>query len=174
MARRFRYPQTGALMRHFQEGDFLDSQIAPVADGSLQAADIAIITFFTMPKWVLALLWMRNALVRPFGINTGEAHGYAPPTREDLVSGRYEGVFAIDFVSEEEITFGTDDVHLNFRVSVIRTREPRDHAAITTWVHPHNWLGRLYLVAVYPFHKLIVWRMLANLKDRQSGRIIQA
>ena len=161
-------------MRRFQDGDFLDSQIAPIADLSLHAADIAIITFFTMPKWILGLLWLRNALVRPLGIKTDEGQDYAPPTREDLVAGCYKGMFAIDFVSEDEITFGTNDGHLDFRVSVMKTREPAGHAAISTWVHPHNWLGRAYLVAVYPFHKLIVWRMLANLKDRQSARIVQA
>jgi hypothetical protein len=173
MVRRFRYPQTGALMRHFEDGDFLDSQIAPVGDPSLLAADIAILTFFTMPKWVLALLWMRNRLVRPLGLKTGESPAYAPPAREDLVSGRYKGMFAIEFVSEDEITFGTNDGHLDFRVSVLKTREPAGHAAISTWVHPHNLWGRLYLAAVYPFHKLIVWRMLANLKDTPVGRAPQ-
>jgi hypothetical protein len=160
-------------MRHFGAGDFLDSQIAPVADPSLHAADIAILTFFTMPKWVLALLWLRNVLVKPFGLKIDNGHEYAPPTREELISGRYKGMFAIDFVSEEEITFGTNDGHLDFRVSVMRTREPARHAAISTWVRPHNLLGRLYLVAVYPFHKLIVWRMLANLRDTQNARRVQ-
>lgn len=152
-------------MRHFQKGDFLDSQIAPIGDPSLLAADIAILTFFTMPKWVLALLWLRNWLVKPFGLKTGEKPAYAPPTRDDLVSGRYKGMFAIDFVSEDEITFGTNDRHADFRVSVLKTADPAGYAAISTWVHPHNFWGRLYLVVVYPFHKLIVWRMLANLKD---------
>ncbi|WP_196260477.1 DUF2867 domain-containing protein [Pelagibacterium limicola] len=173
LAQRFVYPQTGALMRHYREGDFLDSQIAPVADPSLQAADIAILTFFTMPRWVLVLLWLRNALVRPFGLKTDSETDYAPPTREDLVSGKYRGVFAIDFLSEEEITFGTDDSHVDFRVSVMKTRSPSGHAAMSTWVHPHNVWGRFYLFAVYPFHKLIVWRMLANLKDIEVPRPAQ-
>ncbi len=155
-------------MRHYQEGDFLDSQVAPVADASLHAADIAIMTFFTMPKWVLWLLWLRNLLVKPFGLKTDEGQDYAPPTREDLVAGRYKGVFAIDFVSEDEITFGTNDRHVDFRVSVMKTRQPANHAAISTWVHPHNLWGRLYLLLVHPFHKLIVWRMLANLKDNEQ------
>lgn len=152
-------------MRKYVEGDFLDSQIAPVRDPSMHAADIAIVTFFTMPKWVMALLWLRNRIVSPFGLKTGERPAYAQPAREDLISGRYEGIFEIDHVSEEEITFGTDDRHVDFRVSVLKTREPAGYAAISTWVHPHNWVGRLYLLAVYPFHKLIVWRMMANLKD---------
>lgn len=161
-------------MRHYRDGDFLDSQIAPVSDPSLHAADIAIITFFTMPRWVMALLWLRNALVKPFGLKTDAGKDYAQPTREDLVSGCYDGMFAVDFVSEDEITFGTSDKHMDFRVSVMLTREPAGHTAISTWVHPHSVWGRAYLVVVYPFHKLIVWRMLANLKDMEAGRVPQA
>lgn len=164
----YRYPQTGALMHHYDHGDFLDHQIAPIPEPSLSAADLAIMTLFTTPRWVLVLLAIRNVLVAPFGLRTGAEHGYAPPTREDIVSGRYEGAFAVDYVSDEEVTFGSSDRHLDFRVSVIKTRVPRRHVALATWVHPHNAWGRLYLFLVLPFHKLIVWRMLANLKDARN------
>lgn len=170
MARRFIYPQTGALMRHYRDGDFLDSQVAPLPDDSLSAADLAVMSFFAMPRWVMVLLGLRDVLMRPFGLKTGKSEKYSPPSREDLVSGRYGGVFGIDSVSEEEVTFGTDDKHLDFRVSVLKTRSPRNCVALSTWVHPHNIWGRLYLMAVYPFHKLIVWRMLANLKDKARGK----
>lgn len=165
MAKQFRYPQTGALMRHYRHGDFLDSQVAPLPDPSLGAADLAIMTFFTMPRWVMALLHLRNILMAPFGLKTGEEHGYAPPTREEIMSRSYTGLFAVDAVSEDEVTFGANDRHVDFRVSVMKTRLPEGYAAISTWVHPHNVWGKLYLVVVYPFHKLIVWRMLANLRD---------
>ncbi|WP_127073692.1 DUF2867 domain-containing protein [Pelagibacterium lentulum] len=165
MARSFYYPQSGALMHHYQEGDFLDHQIARCPDPTLSAADLAIMTVFAMPRWVMVLLGVRNMLVRPFGLKTGDEHGFAPPTREDIMSGRYEGMFAVEYVSDEEVTFGTDDWHVDFRVSVLRTRNPANHVAVSTWVHPHNLFGRMYLFLVYPFHKLIVWRMLSNLKD---------
>lgn len=168
MPKAFRYPLTGALMRHYRDGDFLDYQIARVPEPSLSAADIALMTLFAMPPWVMGLLAIRNALVRPFGLRTGAAHGYAPPTREDILSHRYGGALAVDHVCSEEVTFGSEDRHLDFRVSVLKTREPQGHVALATWVHPHNVWGRLYLWAVLPFHKLIVWRMLANLKDTAS------
>ena len=157
-------------MRHYQEGDFLDSQIAPLPDPSLVAADLAVLTIFAMPRWVMILLGVRNALLRPFGLKTGDEMGFAPPTREDIAAGRYEGIFGVKAVDEEEVVLGDDDRHLDFRVSVLKTRAPENHVAISTWVHPHNIWGRLYLVAVYPFHKLIVWRMLANLKDLQAPK----
>lgn len=169
LARRFVYPQTGALMRHFQDGDFLDSQIAPLPDTSLSAADLAVLTVFAMPGWVMVLLGMRDMLMKPFGIKTGSSEGYSPPSREELASGRYSGVFGVESVSEDEVTLGTNDRHLDFRISVLKTRSPKGHVALSTWVHPHDIWGRLYLGMVYPFHKLIVWRMLANLKDRAKA-----
>ena len=48
---------------------------------------------------------------------------------------------------------GTDDTHLNFRICV-RQEAGRIHMA--TWVHRNNWLGRIYLMVVMPFHILIV------------------
>ncbi|WP_404402505.1 DUF2867 domain-containing protein [Pelagibacterium halotolerans] len=165
MPKAFRYPQTGALMRHYTEGDFLDCQIARVPEPSLSAADLALMTVFAMPRWVMVLLAIRNALVKPFGLKTGTEQGYAPPTRDDILERRYTGAFAVDHVSSEEVTFGSDDRHMDFRISVIKTRAPMGYVALATWVHPHNIWGRLYLWGVLPFHKLIVWRMLANLRD---------
>lgn len=165
MAKQFRYPQSGALMRHYTQGDFLDSQIAPLPDPTLTAADLAVLTFFAMPRWVMTLLGVRDALVRPLGLKTGKSEGFALPTREDLLSGRYDGVFAVQSVTADEVMLGIDDRHLDFRVAILKTVAPRDHVAISTWVHPHNFGGWLYLWAVYPFHKLIVWRMLANIRD---------
>ena len=59
---------------------------------------------------------------------------------------------------------GTDDRHLDFRVSILRS-EAKDLVAISTWVRPHNNLGRAYLAMVYPFHRIIVARCLANAAD---------
>lgn len=165
MAPRFRYPQTGALMRHYREGDFLDSQVAPVADPTLNAADLTLLTFFAMPRWVTLLLGLRNLIMGPFGVKTGEGQGLAIPTREEIVSARYKGVFGVESATNEEVILGTNDRHLDFRVSILKTREPSDHVALSTWVHPHSVWGWLYLWAIYPFHKLIVWRALANLRD---------
>ncbi len=160
----FVYPPSGALMQHHIAGDFLDSQTAELPDPDWQAVDVALRTVFVLPGWAMALLWLRNALVRPFGPKTGAGELSNPPTRENLLDGSYGGVFAVESVEPDEIVLGSDDRHLDFRISVLKTQTPQNHVALSTWVHPHNLWGRLYLWAVYPFHRLIVGRMLANLE----------
>ena len=112
-----------------------------------------------MPGWVNGLLWLRNSLVSPLGLKTGAD---LPPATPHPGSGDYVSFFRIEELSSNEAILGEDDRHLDFRVSVLKTAGPQPLAAISTWVHPHNLGGRLYLLGVLPFHKLIVRRMLAN------------
>lgn len=162
MRRLFTYPDDGALMGHFQPGDFLDSQAAPLPHPAPDAAGLAIATFFAMPSWAVALLRLRNLVVSPFGLKTGdEPGGFPPPSRNEINQLTYDGVFAVHSATEAEVVFGADDKHLDFRVSVLKS-EQEDLVAISTWVHPHNLFGRAYLAAVYPFHRLIVRRSLAR------------
>lgn len=161
MRRHFTYPADGALMRHYQPGDFLDGQAVPLPHPAPDAAGLAIATFFAVPGWVLALLRLRDHLVTPFGLKTGEGEGFPIPTRDEINQLTYSGIFAVHSASDTEVTFGADDRHLDFRVSVIKS-EADDLVAISTWVHPHNLFGRAYLTAVYPFHRIIVRRSLAG------------
>ncbi len=91
----------------------------------------------SLPAWARALLALRNALVRPFGLKTGDDTDPIFPTCLD---------------TEDELILGTDDRHLDFRIGLIR-QEGRIY--MSTWVHPHNGWGRAYLTLVMPFHILI-------------------
>jgi hypothetical protein len=161
MARNFAYPSDGALGQYFAEGDFLDSQCAPLPHPAPDAAELTIATFFHTPGWVKALLGLRNLLVAPFGLKTGGASDLRPPTREEINGLRYSGIFAVHSATPDEVILGTDDRHLDFRVSILRS-EADDVVAISTWVRPHNLAGRAYLAAVYPFHRIIIARFLSN------------
>ena len=164
MAKDFAYPSDGALRRYFAEGDFLDGQWVPLPHPAPDAADLTIATFFHMPGWVRTLLAFRNLLVTPFGLKTGGVSDLRPPTREEISSLSYSGTFAMHSATADEVILGTDDRHLDFRVSILRS-EAKDLVAISTWVRPHNNLGRAYLAMVYPFHRIIVARCLANAAD---------
>lgn len=161
MAKNFVYPRDGALRRYFAEGDFLDGQSVPLPHPAPDAAGLTIATFFDMPRWVMALLAFRNALVAPLGLKTGGRGDLRPPTREEIVDCTYAGIFAVHSATPDEVVLGSNDRHLDFRVSILRS-VPDDLVAISTWVRPHNGLGRAYLGLVYPFHRIIVARCLAN------------
>lgn len=161
MAKDFAYPSDGALRRYFAEGDFLDGQCVPLPHPAPDAVDLAIATFFNMPGWARALLALRNRLVAPFGLQTGDIDHLQPPTREQISDLSYSGIFAVHLATADEVILGADDRHLDFRVSILRS-VPDDLVAISTWVHPHNIAGRAYLAAIYPFHRIIVGSSLAN------------
>ena len=161
MAKDFVYPGDGALRRYYADGDFLDGQWVPLPHPAPDAAELTIATFFHMPGWVKGLLALRNGLVAPLGLKTGGPEDLRPPTREEILDCSYSGIFAVHSATDDEVILGTDDRHLDFRVSILRS-VPDDYVAISTWVRPHNFAGRAYLAGVYPFHRIIVARCLAN------------
>lgn len=155
----FRLPLSSLLHRHLRPGDFLDSYAVPLDDPDASPLQLAQ-RLADMPGWVTALLVLRDSLVRPFGLKTGADF---PEPSPDPGLGDYVNIFRVDALSATEAILGENDRHLDYRVSVLKTLGPNPKVAISTWVRPHNGLGRLYLIGVLPFHKLIVKRMLANL-----------
>ncbi len=131
------HPKSSKIWALVAPGDFIDGYQIKSDLPPKQAAEIA----FKMPIWATTLLLLRNAIVKPFGLKT---------EIEDETS---DTIFPTTFESEDEILLGTDDKHLNFRISVLQ-QDGRIHMA--TWVHRNNWFGRLYLMIVMPFHILIV------------------
>lgn len=130
-------PKTSTLWMMVQPGDFIDGYAVESPLGPRKAADIGL----SMPKWASALLALRNRIVRPLGLKTE-------------VSDTGDGaIFPVTYEDAQEVILGTDDTHLNFRICV-RQEAGRIHMA--TWVHRNNWLGRIYLMVVMPFHILIV------------------
>ena len=60
-----------------------------------------------------------------------------------------------------EIILGENDSHPDFRVSVLQqTRNTHDgrtrYLILSTVVRCHNRLGRFYILAIAPFHRLVV------------------
>lgn len=97
--------------------------------------------FCNFPKPVDWLMKLRNALVKPLGLQGGSGF-------RNLVSER----------NDEEIVICKDDKHLCFWVG-IHCSKPEDgwqEAAVTTVVKFNNFLGRIYFVGIWVFHKLLV------------------
>lgn len=102
--------------------------------------------FFTAaPRWVGALLRLRDALVRPFGLRTSDTRS---PERPDAM-------FPVLAVSSTEALLGLDDAHLDFRV-VTTVDEASAQVTLTTVVRVHSRLGRVYWGVVRHVHPLVV------------------
>lgn len=132
-------PPASSLWSLHRPGDFLDCYSVASTLSPREAATRGL----SLPAWGKALLGLRNALVRPFGLKTGAAEG-------KVAEG--SPIFPVCLETEDELVLGTDDKHLNFRIGLIR-QDGRVY--MSTWVHPHNRWGRTYLTAVMPFNILI-------------------
>ena len=109
---------------------------------------------------------VRDAVVGRFGLKTAKQL-----TSLGAVSGAGRvGFFKIYSTGPMEIAFGEDDKHLEFRLSVLCTNQPspggKPYLTLSTAVHCHNCLGRLYIFVIAPFHRLI-----AQSRLRRAARI---
>lgn len=131
---------------------FMDAYGLEVSGTSLDARRAAERMMARAPRWVDALLTMRNIIVTPFGLKTG-SEGRTP---RDII-----GIFPVVSETPDRLVAGFNDKHLDFRVVVdVATTGRQQSITATTLVLTHNWLGRIYLKIILPFHRLVVRAML--------------
>jgi hypothetical protein len=105
------------------------------------------------PRWIEALLGLRNRLVAPLGLKTAVPTGNSAPDRV--------GIFPVLSETPDRLVAGLDDAHLDFRLVVdVAGSGTERRVTATTLVLTHNLLGRAYLAVILPFHRLIVPSML--------------
>jgi hypothetical protein len=80
------------------------------------------------------------------------------------------GFFPVLSKSATEWVVGEDDRHLDFRVTLqLRTDAANGRELVAgTVVHCHNRLGRIYLAAIAPFHRVIVRASLERAVKKQG------
>jgi hypothetical protein len=135
--------------------DFTDAYSIHVAQ-PFDALEAARRMVGRRPRWVDGLLVLRNLAVTPFGLKRS-----APAGVERI------GIFPVVSASPDRVVMGFDDAHLDFRVVVEVVPEGSgQRVTATTFVRTRNRLGRLYLAAVMPFHRVIVAAMLAQVGEK--------
>jgi hypothetical protein len=132
---------------------FMDAYQLDVDGHSLDARQAAMRMMARAPRWVDALLVLRNIMVAPFGLKTSGEDRRAP---RDII-----GIFPVVSETPERLVAGFNDRHLDFRVVVdVATSGQRQSITATTLVLTHNRLGRTYLAIIMPSHRLVVRAML--------------
>ena len=139
--------------------DFIDAYRISVPR-PLSAMQAAQLMLERPPAWSVPLMRLRNALVRPFGLRSGrELDQHAGPT----AGLERIGIFPIQSATPRRVVLGFPDKHLDFRVVVdVAEADGLSVVTATTLVRFNNLGGRLYLIAITPFHKLIVRASLAR------------
>ncbi|MGL5168800.1 MAG: DUF2867 domain-containing protein [Afipia sp.] len=132
---------------------FADTFRIATDNANLNARQAAERMLGRQPSWIAALMRLRNAIVAPLGLKT--------PSRAKTIAADSIGAFPVITETPERVVAGFDDKHLDFRVIVdVSGTAPDRQVTATTLVKTHNLLGRVYLAAIMPFHRMIVPAML--------------
>jgi hypothetical protein len=135
---------------------FIDAFSIVVADTALDARRAAEKMLARSPRWIKALLDLRNRLVAPLGLKT--------PLPAGLGTTDSIGIFPVISETPGRLVAGLNDKHLDFRLVVDVAAEANAcRVTATTLVLTHNLLGRVYLAIILPFHRLIVPSMLRKI-----------
>ena len=140
------------------DADFADAYETLVPKSDLSATDIYCAVASQTPGWINALMWLRNRLLQPLGLKDAGAISNVPAARTaTAVPGQRMGLFEVVSVSPNELVLQDDDKHLLVQLSVLKQSHDATHDKLTisTVVHIHNTLGRVYMAFVGPAHKVI-------------------
>lgn len=141
---------------------FHDSYRTLLTRKNASAAVIFLGIFAHQPTWMKVALVARNFLASAIGLE-------APSTSEIMtpkVMGAYAvgdkiGPWPIFSMSESELVAGRDNKHLDFRVSILRTKSGEtETVVVSTACIVHNTFGKVYLFFILPFHKWGVRRLI--------------
>lgn len=149
-------PRHSAVKGIYTSVDLSDAFAIPLpSTASADPETLARFIFSHQPAWIGFLLRLRDAIVACFGLKTS-SH-LASLSRDD---SQRLGIFKVYSTSKTEIILGEDDKHLDFRVSILCSRQDGPHLARTltasTVVRCHNLLGRSYIRIVAPIHRVVV------------------
>ncbi|MDD2924442.1 DUF2867 domain-containing protein [Rhodoferax sp.] len=141
----------------------------PCPDASAMATYLAVMG--RTPRWMDFLMAVRNRVVRLAGLkhlDADQASLSAKPASSYRVGERV-GIFSLIHMAEDEVIVCDDDKHLRVQLSVYKHKvQDRPMVSVSTVVHNHNRLGRLYMAVVGPVHQRIVPIMLKQVLHAPS------
>jgi hypothetical protein len=149
-------PPESRVTRAYESVNLADAYSIQLPAGTSASPELlARFIFSQQTPSIRGLMKIRDALVAGFGLKTAKhLTSLGPEAKASRV-----GLFKIYSTSPTEIVLGEDDKHLDFRVSVLCSGDAtanRRRLVVSTVVHCHNRLGRIYILLIAPFHRLVV------------------
>lgn len=160
-ARACAVPAGSLIARHLPGAHFHDAWSVVPADPALCALGQFLKSAQATPAWVNRLMSLRNQVVVRLGLkDLGHLNGFdADKPVDQYQTGDRIGIFTLLENHPDEVILGDADKHLDVALSVHKghnSETGRVVLTVSTVVHTHNLLGRLYMLPVAPVHKLIV------------------
>lgn len=142
-----------AAARH--DADFADAYQVLVPASPLTATEIYGAITRQTPAWVESLMRLRNRVVQPFGLK--DLGAMSAVHAGEAIPGQRMGLFEVVSSRPHELVLQDDDKHLVVQLSVLKQAHDKVHDKLTlsTVVHIHNTLGRVYMFFVGPAHRVI-------------------
>lgn len=158
-------PPRARIRAQLRGAFFCDAWAIPAARPELSPLEQFLRAARAAPAWVESCMRLRNRLVRPFGLkNLGDLAALQPDrSASDYSAGDRVGIFTLFEQHLDEVLLGDRDRHLDVTLSV---HQAVGVVTLTTVVHIHGLLGRLYMLPVAPMHHLIAPAVL-----RKVGRL---
>lgn len=152
-------PRNSRIERLIPGAYFHDAWAVQAGDPSLSALGQFLKAIEATPSWVNHCMALRNRVVEKLGLkNLGGLCAFDPTKPATAYRpGDRVGIFTLFEQSFDEVLLGDKDKHLDVTLSVHRhaCASGDVQVTVTTVVHVHNLLGRLYMIPVQPMHKLI-------------------
>ena len=133
----------------------------------LKAMELQEKMWSKQPVFVENLKQLRDRLVKPFGLQVGNASA-----ENLLTTGEHQEQKQNNGIMTDEMMIYKNDKHLQFFVSVKVIENQNDikqKVAVTTTVQYHNLFGRLYFAAIRPFHGVVVKMTMKSLLKQYSA-----
>ena len=137
--------QTNGLIEKYLPADYVDSYSREiVCNQKITPEKFRNLAFNQLPKWIDWLMNLRNAIVKPLGLDTKSKF-------TDMVSDK----------NEHEEIFG-----MTVSMWCGEYKNGKQKLRITTIVKYNNRLGRIYFFFIRPFHKIIIYFLLKRIKNK--------
>jgi hypothetical protein len=152
------FPLESRLQPLLASAHYHDAFAAEMTDPALSPVEVIGRISAAFPDWAEGLLAVRNTVVKRLGVRDVGTFRKAPTAPGAVVAvGDPLGIFTVMSMDVAELVLGIDDTHLDVRVSVLKRRDARGATyVIGSVVKIKNTFGRLYMLPVAPFHRLIV------------------
>ncbi len=156
-------PAQSVIARELPGAYFYDAYQQSLQVYPQSAMELYLNVVAKTPSWVNAMMALRNRIAGLFGLKN---LGHLGQVKKSKPASAYRvgdrvGIFSLLYLSDNEIILGESDKHLDVKVSLLtQTDKVGQSAILTTTVHVHNRLGRVYMFFVAPVHKIIAPAML--------------
>lgn len=151
-------PSTSALRDSLRTAYFFDCYSVELPLDSRTPLELYLNVVSRTPQWVDVLMNVRNKIVARIGLkDMGALSGVSPNmAAADYRAGDQAGIFKLIDANDREVILGETDKHLDVRISVFKQQhQDRTTVSVSTVVHVHNLLGRIYIFFVKPAHQII-------------------